>query len=514
MDSSKSPLLETRVDGTICGTYHTVSGQRDSLDPDSRPLNENAHDSDSSRTEDSERGFAIKWILPLAFTSSFAITTISAAGVHAYAAITCRDPAHCDEEERKRFSATVAIATALANFCGIGTIWFLKAKAEAYPKIGLGLWFGCRALGISILALGGKLVCIPGATCKNASSQSFLTLVLRKSLAVAVIGRVFEGLASDNMLHYTLAAAYLRANSAAQFSKSMGISLGLYMSGAALGPTTMSFLPDFFFSFVLAVLVLGCSLVYLTVFVPSLSKSMPNIPNNSDISHGNGSQEFWKSHPAVILLALALFSYNCVESYLFPAIMIHTSSTLGFGVTENGYIITVAASVSALFLLATNYILPTFLKKQSSGSSAGESVSYKPLDDNAAHEASRLNRDLIYGAVSMLCLWVSVFGLLFIQTTWQMFCDAGLIAVGLAAPSFVKSYGVASVAATGGGSTARGYSLAVLAMMESLGALVSPIALGSVQANAGDSVFKVALCFIGFATVLLIPIAKLNRVGK
>lgn len=108
----------------------------------------------------------ISRILPIAFTAAFAIAATSATTVFAYASIVCADPAHCKEGEQDRYTGVVALATVVANTFGIIAVGVLRQWVESNPKSGLYFWLFCRALGIVILAVGGKkshLLCLISA---------------------------------------------------------------------------------------------------------------------------------------------------------------------------------------------------------------------------------------------------------------------------------------------------------------------------------------------------------------
>ncbi|KAF3058431.1 hypothetical protein GL218_05724 [Daldinia childiae] len=299
----------------------------------------------------------INRVLPIAFTAAFAIAATAASTVFAYASLMCEDPAHCQPAEQKDYAEVVALATTIANVCAIVAVGPLQQLIEGQPKIGLFLWLVFRALSILVLATG----------------------VLMRSIRVAIAGRLFEGLATDNLLHYTLAAIYVQSDDERRISKLMRTSLALYMLGMSVSPVLMSLLSNFFASFIVAVAILGISLVYLSIWIPA-EMNMKNpeddtaglppvtraLPSRSSIP-GFAIQAIqssispiyhYRDEPKLLLPGLALSLYNTAQAYLFPAIMVHTAVHFGFTSTQNGYLISIAASVASAYLFATIYAIP------------------------------------------------------------------------------------------------------------------------------------------------------------
>lgn len=99
----------------------------------------------------------INRLLPIAFTSAFAIAATSATTLYAYASITCADPTHCRDEEQSRYASIVAFAVTTANIFGMFAVFVLRQWTEYRPKVGLCFWLICRGLGMAILAVGGEL---------------------------------------------------------------------------------------------------------------------------------------------------------------------------------------------------------------------------------------------------------------------------------------------------------------------------------------------------------------------
>ena len=94
-------------------------------------------------------------ILPLSLFASHGIAVTIATTIYGYAYILCRDPAHCQESEQSAYAGTVAIATLIASLCGLLALGVLEHISRQNRKIGLMLWFTCRAMSIVMLAIGG-----------------------------------------------------------------------------------------------------------------------------------------------------------------------------------------------------------------------------------------------------------------------------------------------------------------------------------------------------------------------
>ncbi|ETS77610.1 hypothetical protein PFICI_09672 [Pestalotiopsis fici W106-1] len=431
--------------------------------------------------------------LPIAFTASFAIAATSATTIYAYASITCADPARCQDEEQDRYAGVVALATTVANFFGVLAVGFLRPWTESHPKLGLYFWILCRATGIAILAVG----------------------VLVRNINVAIAGRVFDGLATDNILHYALAAVYLRTKMPGRFSQLMGTSLGLYMVGMSLSPTIVTLLPSFIVSFVVAIALLGLSLLYLCFLVPPLARGpergCPARPVQQE-THPNSTRTsflepvfYFHREPIVALPGLAVLLYNSAQAYLFPVIMVHAALRYGFTSTENGYLISLAAATSSVYLLVTLYIVPRVrsrfrIDRRGAAGEAAAPSSRKTYSENSRLGRGRyyFNADLSYALLSM-SIQLAVLPLFpMVHSAGSIYGLVVLVALGLAAPSFIKSYAVL-------GATDKGSAVAGMAVTESAGGLLSPIILGAIQSMDGQgSVFFVASSLVGAAMLCLL----------
>ncbi|KAI0114673.1 MFS general substrate transporter [Hypoxylon sp. NC0597] len=430
-------------------------------------------------------------VLFLALSASVAMAATAATTVYAYAVITCADPAHCKDDERGAYAGAVAVATGIANTCGILALGPLQEAVRSNPKAGLLFWLVSRATSIMVLAIA----------------------VVRKSIHLAFIGRIFEGFATDNLLHYNLSAIYISVADQNRFSSLLGTSLALYMVGMSLSPTLASFLPNFFTSFIMALSIFALSLLYLLLFVPVIpgkslecTRSDSSETRNATFAGKVTGQIKSIYRPLVdlcltrraMLPGLALLLYNTTQSYLFPSLMVYTSLNFSFTGEQNGFLISTAAAVSAIYLLSVLYIFPMVKewvgwRKKSRGSEEDDGDF---ADSVAGKESSR--HELICAILSMSTQLIALPFVYLITQAWQIFPLVAVIALGLAAPSFIKSYGVSLV-------QNKSSVVASLAMMESLGGLLSPLVLGLWQSQSGGGmVFVMASGLVGAAVLAML----------
>jgi hypothetical protein len=135
-------MVSMASERTALLTEHTAATAAQQIDPPRNTL----------------RNDQIRHVLPIALAAACAIAATSATTIFAYASITCADPTHCNAHEQDRYSGTVAIASVVAEFCGIISISVLRRWTTSNPKFGLCFWLGCRGTGVAILASGGKTV--------------------------------------------------------------------------------------------------------------------------------------------------------------------------------------------------------------------------------------------------------------------------------------------------------------------------------------------------------------------
>lgn len=90
-----------------------------------------------------------------------------------------------------------------------------------------------------------------------------------RSIAIALSGRIFEGLASDNLLHFSLNSIYVQVSDEEEVSHFIGFSLALYMIGISLSPFVAGIFKNFRTSFGMAGAIFAVTIVYLCLFVPT-----------------------------------------------------------------------------------------------------------------------------------------------------------------------------------------------------------------------------------------------------
>jgi len=187
--------------------------------------------------------------------------------------------------------------------------------------------------------------------------------------------------------------------------------------------------------------------------------------------------------PIVLFPSLATLFYNSAQAHLFPAIMVHAAVKFGFTSTENGYIISLAAGTSSIYLFIVLYAIPQIRKKF--GPAEVEEVQGNGLPgcETSIVESGTVKyyftRDLFYALVSMSIQLIFLPFFAIAGTAREMYGLVVLIALGLAAPSFMKSYAIT-------GTHARDSVMASIAVSESVGGLLSPIALGITQSVLGQ----------------------------
>ena len=313
-------------------------------------------------------------------------------------------------------------------------------------------------------------------------------------MAIAFVGRMFESLATDNLLHYNLSAIFVSsASDGKRFSRLMGTSLALYLAGMASSPTLAGLLPSFLSSFILALALFAASALYLAVLVPITNQaSQRGVDATEGVSARSRYLSFHRPlvdlfrDRRVMLPGVALLLYNITQAYLFPALMVYTTLEFSFTGRENGYVISVAASVSAISLLVVFEVLPRLKKMLGVGG------------DDAREAASSTRQNLIC-AVLVMSLQLAALPLITLTANgWQIFPLVALLAFGIGAPSFIKSYGVALA-------KDKTAAVASLAMMEIVGGLLSVLILGFFQSWLGQkAVFFAAAGHVAAALLSMI----------
>ncbi|KAI0549792.1 hypothetical protein F4679DRAFT_545558 [Xylaria curta] len=430
--------------------------------------------------------------LPLALISALALAATAATQIYVYADLLCHDPSHCDDSERRKFAASVAIATTIANALAPFTLSAFEALVRRNSRISLALWLLVRSMSVGALVLGAFV----------------------RHVGIVMSSQVFEGLASDNILHFNLNALYTREVDINKTARLIGTSSALYMIGISISPSIAGILHRFTDSFLMAYSLFTCALLYVFLFV--------KVPPQSDATIRDGvipgsRNEGSQSRPASFIafisfpiapfsfllqdcrsvaIGLVLFLYTMAQSYTFSAIMVHTSTVFGFSSRENGFLLTLVHAVASLYLFCVLFVGPRIVKfKRTSPSEPGNSP---PQATNAILALA----SLVIQACALLC-----FG--FIRETWQVYLFSALLALGLAFPSFLKSAFSSRFDVV-----ERPRALAALAAMELSAGFAAPITLGGIQALwPGNFIFFSASGLAFIACGILFTEIVTNRRG-
>jgi hypothetical protein len=290
-----------------------------------------------------------------------------------------------------------------------------------------------------------------------------------------VSGRIFEGLASDNLLHFNLNTIYVSLTlpssaSGQKASQLIATSLGLYMLGTAISPVAVSIFQSYTASFTAALVIFSITLVYLAIFIyiPA-PQAMPQI---SGLDVLLSPLQLFLDHPCAIPYGLSLLLYTAVQAHLFPTIMVFASIQLHFSAFQNGLLVSIAAACASVPLLLKVFIVPSLQWLRSTDST--------PV--------------LAALVIQMLAL----IGITQVQNASQLYLAVSVAAAGLALPAFFKGYFVSFMPDASRAITA-------LTFMENLGGLVSPFLLGSWQSFApGPSVFIFAVALLGVSLGLFL----------
>lgn len=190
--------------------------------------------------------------------------------------------------------------------------------------------------------------------------------------------------------------------------------------------------------------------------------------------------------PVRLLIGLSLFAYNLVQSYMFTSLLIYTSVQFEFTGRENGFIISIAHLIAALYIFTTLNIGP---------------VPMSCLLGKGESPAGAKWRDLSLACISLTMQTVSLGGLGLAKKYWHLYIATVFLSLGLPASSFIKAYFTSNFRRQ-----ERPLSIAALAGMEILGSILSPVLFGSLQVyfTAAGSVFHVAAGITAASLVMLI----------
>lgn len=325
-----------------------------------------------------------------------------------------------------------------------------------------------------------------------------------RSISVAVCGQIFEGLASDNILHLNLNAIYVQVPEQKAVSRLIGSSLALYMIGISMGPSFASLLGDFRASFALAAALFVATLLYLLICIPSTSTQSRQTTAQVESQDSNEvalQRQVWKllgtpfaplslflAKPLTVIPAMALFLYNLVQSYSFYAIMVHASLEFGFSSRQNGFLISIAHATASIYLLSALYVAPFLLRR----------IRNSAKNQSAEQKSHQGRSDVAFAVGAMLTQALALSFLGFADEPWQLYAIVVLCAFGLSTPSFVKSSFVSHFDKSKGPQ-----AVAALAIMETLGALLAPSMLGGLQVvSPGKGVFLFASGCVGVAALI------------
>lgn len=329
------------------------------------------------------------------------------------------------------------------------------------------------------------------------------------NVSIVMSSQVFEGLASDNILHFNLNALYAREVDSNKTSRLIGSSLALYMIGISISPSVAGLLHNYTDSFIVSYGLFIGAFVYLfcVVKVPPLRIPIRHTDANPTpgvedrrfslkkiVSHSLTPFYFIVQDVRSFSIGLVLFLYNTAQSYTFSAIMVHTSTQFGFSSRENGFIITLVHIVASLYLFCVLFIAPRLAKFRENGRKKDS-----PLRSEEGDHQPRTATNAILALASLTIqacalLW---FGLM--SEAWQVYLASVFLAIGLAFPSFLKSdfasrFDLAQ----------RPRALASLSAMEMTGSFVAPITLGSIQTLwPGNRIFFAASGFAFLAGGIL-----------
>ncbi|GIK05276.1 hypothetical protein Aspvir_009380 [Aspergillus viridinutans] len=401
--------------------------------------------------------------LPLALLASLGMAATTATTIYAYADLLCEDPTACKDGEQSAYAAVVAIASGIAHAVAIMILGPMEQLIQKHLRAGLLIWILCRATSVLCLVIG----------------------VFVRSVAIAVSGRIFEGLSSDNLLHFNLNTIYVSLtlpSSGQDTSQLISTSLGLYMLGTAVGPLAVSVFQSYTASFTAALAIFSVALAYLviSVRVPAM-QAVPLMRTYSKILSRLGvllsPLRPFLDRPRAIPYGLSLLLYTSVQAHLFPAIMVFASIRLHYGSLPKGLLVSTAAACAAVHLLLKVLIVPSLQR-------------LRPSSDRST------DRTAVLGAlvVQMLALAATTQ----IRSAGQLYLAVSVAAAGLSLPAFFKSHFVSFMPDAPRAITA-------LTFMENFGGLVSPLLLGGWQSVApGPSVFAFAVALLGMSLGLFL----------
>ncbi|KAE8367006.1 hypothetical protein BDV27DRAFT_170276 [Aspergillus caelatus] len=423
--------------------------------------------------------------LPVSFLASLGMAATVATTIYAYADLLCTDPTACEDSEQSAYAAVVAIANGLAHTIAILILGPLQHLVNRYLRAGLFLWIICRAASVVCLVIG----------------------VAARSVPIAVSGRVFEGLASDNLLHFNLNTIYVSLTSSTrkEASRPIAASLALYMLGTAVAPIAVTVFRSYTASFTTALMIFALTIAYLAVFVRQPVRYATCTASNESAQPG------WHKSPLQVLLSplrpfyvnrtaipygLSLLLYTAVQGHLFPVIMVFASIRFHFGTFENGLIVSTAAICAAFQISFQVYVAPMLVR-------FGHWLGWGHPDISRVQHQ---DRNAVVGA--LVLQMVALSAITQVRSPIQLYLAVALSSAGLAVPAFFKAHFVSFM-------PNAPQAISALTFMESVGGLISPFVLGAWQAVIpGASVFFLAVALLGTTLGLFLVACLLHSSGR
>ena len=232
------------------------------------------------------------------------------------------------------------------------------------------------------------------------------------------------------------------------------------MAGVSIGPFVGSLFEDFTTSFIVALAIFGMALTYLFILQQhkfdlhrvtetsqglSIDTDIPSSKSNSllvVLSVTLSPLRLFHQYPASIPSGLSLLIYNCVQSYTFIALMIHTSLLFGFTGRQNGYLIAIVHLVAALYLIIVLFIVPYVSKTLKKTRGRLDCKKQKRLGEppESKDTSATSFSNAVLALVSLALQSLSLMLLALMKLPWQAYSVACLLALGLAAHSFIKSH--------------------------------------------------------------------------
>ena len=325
-------------------------------------------------------------------------------------------------------------------------------------------------------------------------------------------------MASDNILHFLLNAIYARSLHQNHISRMMGSSLAVYLLGISLSPVAIGMFTSFMATFQVATYIFIVASIYLFVVHLPEMPSADHLHQHTDGDEGEeqncdrlGCQQafepfsiilrpllFYISNPRTLTHGIAMLCYNAATSYLFPMLMIYTSSHFSFTNQENGLIVSVITATSAAYLFGSLFVVPwvrSVVLLRGAKTSCRVSTA---ADEDGSHRRRFwhiLTSDFFFAILSLTVLEIALFAFTGVSSPTGIYMVAMLASLGLATPSFIKAH----LLHLDAGNT---LAVAALSTAECTGSLLSPVILGSLQSTYSSSTaFFVGMCVLALSVI-------------